>query len=263
MAYALLEYSTGCYAPDRRQGMTRDLYSLIDEHLAWQLDRTEHQRPTSSGTMFLDWDGSEAPKVTYRNSSSSISPSLTPSPPSPNPLKPLRSNSPEHIASRRGRQKPLPPLPPQMVCDDGLEVTYQPHHFSPTTQRVRSPCVAGYDPRTAFSYKYNGRVMHVHRDTPAVRNPRFSDSSAYSEYYAVDADKYVSGVPLKVVDDDDDDDGKVEGGKAKKRERVVGFVQKVLGKLDGLGVMKKLGEERRGVKMAKEKQAWVREGYVT
>ena len=43
--------------------MTNDLYSLIDDHLAWQHDA---RRPGSAGTVFVDWDGYGQPQVSYR-----------------------------------------------------------------------------------------------------------------------------------------------------------------------------------------------------
>lgn len=43
---------------------TTELNAMIDAHLAWQEDIVE--RPTSKGTLLVDWDGSGDPVVSYR-----------------------------------------------------------------------------------------------------------------------------------------------------------------------------------------------------
>lgn len=49
--------------PRSSSGPTRELNALIDAHLEWQEGRT---RPASRGTLFVDWDGSGLPVVSYR-----------------------------------------------------------------------------------------------------------------------------------------------------------------------------------------------------
>lgn len=46
------------YAIDTSSVATTELNALIDEHLAWQDNDDDARRPTSRGTLLVDWDGS-------------------------------------------------------------------------------------------------------------------------------------------------------------------------------------------------------------
>lgn len=253
---------------DRRhcgQSMTQDLYNMIDEHLAWQVDQTEQQRPTSSGTIIVDWDGYGVPKITYRKEREismeqdehfpacygerastrvpSRQDSVTSSPTTIYPATTRCTKATQHTETKGLSRKPH-----HMSYTKGLQATYHQPRSQCETPTAHGAYIAGYDPRTGFEYDYNGRIVHVHRE--ATRR-----ESRYSEYYAVDAAEYTPSAPIQVLDKD------VWGDKAeeKKRERVVRFVHKLLGKLDKVGVMAKFKAERR---QQGEERSWVQRGYV-
>ncbi|KAF1848925.1 uncharacterized protein K460DRAFT_353853 [Cucurbitaria berberidis CBS 394.84] len=267
---------------DRRQGLTRDLYGMIDEHLAWQMDQSERERPTSSGTMFVDWDGSASPKITYRNSKKldaeqpeperepHAAESHAPRPPAKSKPKPKRatqtlSRHDSLLSNQRTFRKQTAPaqtIHASSSSSDSLQITYySPPHFSKSTNTLKAAgYVAGYAPCLDATYDYNGRIVHVHRDA-ARREERFS------EYYAVDAEAYSTAAKLEVVDVDADGNGNGVGAgppieERKKRDRVVGFVEKLLHRLDRLGFMAKFRAERRHAAAAGGR-SWVEHGYVT
>lgn len=170
-----------------------DLVSQIDAYLAEQLAYSSSpSRPTSRGTMFVDWEGYGDPIVSYRH----------------------------HRPARRLCPQPL------LVADMGLEVRYQ----RPSSRHVGGVFVEGFDAETGFEYDYDGRVMHIHRDA-------LPPSPTYSDYYAIDARSYESDRQLLVVDKELPPQPHKE---RRKRGRVVTFIQKLLKKLDGMGLMKRL-----------------------
>lgn len=158
----------------------------------------------------------------YRKDSVLSSQSTKPPPPAPNdPLKAF----PHEI-----HRKPVPSKT-TITAPDGLIVTYhRPRPSSPAQTRV-----SGYDPSTTFSYNYNGHTMHMHRGST-------SRSSQCSEYYAVDAAEYSPSHPVRIADTEP-----ATFRVHKKREVVGAFVKRVLGRLEGLGVMRLFREGRRGI----------------
>ncbi|KAF2186358.1 hypothetical protein K469DRAFT_707019 [Zopfia rhizophila CBS 207.26] len=126
----------------------QDLVETIDAYIADQTARDERDRRQSRATMFVDWDGYNIPKVSYRNYDSP-----PPSPPAtPNATFRFQEEG-EH---------------------GNIRVKYQ---HRPHGERD-SICVHGYDAETGFQYDYDGRIIHIHRDIPRPY-------SANSDYYEV------------------------------------------------------------------------------
>jgi hypothetical protein len=312
-----------------RYGTTAELMAMVDEHLAWT---TQAVRPTSQGTMIVDWDGTGQPIVSYRKTepeevpaavqtrapaplrtaSQTRVPSRVPSRPAssripvqgrqdpsaykrkPLPAVPSVSDSmrelrqPSSIPSQakhsrydsvvsqaRGQStsKPLPPQPqaytqpprqpqpptqpappPQppnpnkYTTADGFTATYRPPRFSASLNAQKPGYVRGYDAPTEFEYGYDGNVLHVHRSSLSKR-------SDHSDYYAVDVEAYAPNAKLDVAVPEKM--GEKEKG---KHGSVVRFLERVLGKLEALGLMGKLRAERRASRKA---ESWKAQGYTT
>ena len=93
-----------------RYGTTAKLMAMVDDHIAWT---AQTKRPTSKGTMIVDWDGSGEPVITYRKKEPEI-----PAPvPAPAPLRtasqtrvPIQASPQAQAPSSRvpapGRQNP-------------------------------------------------------------------------------------------------------------------------------------------------------------
>jgi hypothetical protein len=134
---------------------------------------------------------------------------------------------------------------------NGSTVAYHSPRISPTTGVIRPGYVKGYDATERLEYDYDGRLVHIHRGADQCLSPR----SIRSDYYAVDVDKYSADAQPSVKDKAA---GSSPAGQGGKRNSVIRFVDKVLFKLDGMGLMKKLREER---KSDKKKQSWREAGY--
>jgi hypothetical protein len=308
---------------------TADLMAMVDEHLASWITQTDCpiDRPPSSGTMIVDWDGSGEPVISYRKKEAAEP--LVPAPgPAPRPLAPSREPSQARASTSsrvpaKGRQdpsvykrKPLPAvpsvqdsmrelhqgpqrkpstshqhperydsvlsqartplsLPPQQrtqappaprptvpsllppaapqnpnkyVTADGFSATYRLPRFSTSLNAQRPAYVRGRDASTEYEYDYDGYIVHVHRSSPSKR-------SDHSDYYAVDVESYHPQATLDVSDE-----RKKDEQVARKHGSVLRFVEKVLCKLDGLGLMGKLREERRKNSKA---ESWRGAGYYT
>ncbi|KAJ4331096.1 hypothetical protein N0V95_009948, partial [Ascochyta clinopodiicola] len=78
---------TSSAATSQAQSRMSDMYTMIDDHLAWNMSSSdlEDARPGSSGTMFLDFDTNGDMEVSYRNGVNKKLPSP------PVPAKPTRS----------------------------------------------------------------------------------------------------------------------------------------------------------------------------
>lgn len=126
--------------------------------------------------------------------------------------------------------------------------TYHPSRFSQSIGAFRPGYVKGYDKDTGIGYDYTGQVFHAHRDADTCLSP-------ISDYFDVDVDEYSPEAELHV---EDQGITALPAQEAKRRGSVVKFVEKVLFKLDGLGLMKKLRDER---KSNKKKQSWREHGY--
>ncbi|KAF2832368.1 hypothetical protein CC86DRAFT_451905 [Ophiobolus disseminans] len=122
------------------------------------------------------------------------------------------------------------------------EVQY--HHSPSSGHQIRYSAgqnlVKGYDPPTAFAYDYNGQIVHVHRDTDELRQ-----LSGHSDYIEVPAETWVPDVPVKLVGSEKAlPDVPEKQGKAV--DKVFEFVQKVLRKLDKMGIMGKFKRGKEG-----------------
>jgi hypothetical protein len=95
--------------------------------------------------------------------------------------------------------------------------------------------VEGFDEDTGFAYDYDGNCFHVHRSRPS------SVESQYSEYYQLDATAYSPTTALLVVEKD----LPALPSERRRRDKVVGFIDRVLKKLNDLGLMKKLKDDHR------------------
>ncbi|KAA8623440.1 hypothetical protein A1F94_003534 [Pyrenophora tritici-repentis] len=196
-----------------------DLSNLIDEHIAWTQGTAARPRRGSQGTMIVDWDGTGTPVVTYRN----------------------RGGDDDQVKENR-TSKPLPaPLNIKPLPDLPLTAHYHSPRFSPTTQTHHAPYVAGYDAQTHLSYDYDGRIVHVHRSSGHEHDKSAARLSAHSDYYAMDLDRYTRGIEVRVK----------EGDAKKKNGSGVGrFVEKVLDKLEGMGLLDRLRRDRKTVAVA-------------
>ncbi|KAF9698055.1 hypothetical protein EKO04_004110 [Ascochyta lentis] len=166
------------------------------------------------------------------------------------------------------------------------------HYHYPPSPTTHAPSIdsnppphaylSGYDPTSKYAYSYNGRTMHVHASPTSSRR-----GSHTSEYFQVNPSTHRCD-----DDDDDDDDGGGDGIKvlekplphlhplppgsaslpepprahAKKRRGILKFVNRLLWKLHGLGVLKELSLRQRRWGSSKgvgKAQTWVENGYVT
>jgi hypothetical protein len=139
-----------------------DLVAQIDAYLAKQLE--SKPRPTSSGTMFVDFDHHGSMQISYRNR--------------------------------------------------------------------REMHIEGYDFATHYQYDYDGSIMHLHRESSRP-------SSCCSEYYTLDAERYSPLRPFVSLGD-----GDVLSGVGRKRRRAREFIQGLLRRIEGSGLMRKFREER-------------------
>ena len=238
-----------------------DLNNMIDEHIAWTQGTPVRARRTSQETMIVDWDGTGAPVVSWRERQAfdddvdhcyeegegkgkgmldlaSYQEKPLPAPPPTGSLRcdsivsqarspktqtqMTRTSSPFIPTQQQGQQQPFTAL-------------YHPPRYSPTTQTHHPPYIAGYDAASKFSYDYDGRVVHVHRH----RDMSSTRLSAHSDYYAMDLEKYGRGVEVRLAEDE------VMTTRSKKTSSVGKFVKKVLYKLEGMGVLGRLREDRK------------------
>ena len=100
-----------------RYGAAAELSQMIDEHVAsWQFSQASDDRPTSKGTVIVDWDGSGHPAISYRRRATVVEEVLVPQL-APAPLNHKASSLGKAYAKQGRRsaaactQKPLPSLP--------------------------------------------------------------------------------------------------------------------------------------------------------
>jgi hypothetical protein len=169
----------------------------------------------------------------------------------PLPLPPQQRTQtpPAHRPTVPSQSPPATPQNPnKYVTADGFSANYRPSRFSTSLNAQRPAYVRGRDASTEYEYDYDGHIVHVHRSSPSKR-------SDHSDYYAVDVEAYHPQATLDVSDE-----RKKDEQVARKHGSVLRFVEKVLCKLDGLGLMGKLREERRKNRKA---ESWKGEGYYT
>ena len=153
-------------------------------------------------------------------------------------------------------------------------------HYHPGTKPAFPGYVSGHDPATQYTYDYDGRVVHVH-GSPTPSRPE----SRTSEYFNIPASTYnPSYNPATSTSSNPTKTEAVRNplppfpssatyaqlpdpprADAKKRRKVLVFVQKLLHKLDNLGVMKDLSSHhhQRHPRPTVAKKSWVECGYVT
>jgi hypothetical protein len=302
--------------------------AMVDDHIAWT---AQTERPTSKGTMIVDWDGTGEPVITYRKKKPEEVPAAVQAPASvplraapqaripsetlpqtqalPSSRMPVQSRQdpsaykrkplsavpsvadsmrelrqpqrkpaapPSHtrydsmVSQARGPilSKPLPPpsqsssqAPPaprqsahpaqnpnKYNTADGFIATYRPPRFSISLNTPKPGYVRGYDASCEYEYDYDRKIVHVHRSPPSKR-------SGHSDYYAVDVNDYHPDAELVVVVPET-----ASGEVKRKHGNVIRFVEKMLRRLDGFGIMWKLKAER---KASKKAEGWKGEGYYT
>ncbi|KAJ4299163.1 hypothetical protein N0V90_004407 [Kalmusia sp. IMI 367209] len=143
---------------------------------------------------------------------------------------------------------------PLIATIDGMQVRY--------SRAKDGVYVAGQDCETGFKYDYDGCVMHVHKKAS-------TRSSLLSDYYSIDAEKYTATTKLRPVSAVDVESPALPRER-KKRHKVIHFVDKVLGKLDGMGLMGSFGrwagrrKKRREYGLQSDRPpSWVAAGYMT
>ncbi|PSN72249.1 hypothetical protein BS50DRAFT_658099 [Corynespora cassiicola Philippines] len=285
------------------KNMTDDLLKQIDEHLtdtATKEQDARFQGLLRRGTMFVDWDGSGQPIISYRNSLrgetglTSVSAGHANStlqsigtiegfssnaafrvryPDGPYPDHPSKPTYQEVLSlpsyPYNGPRLPYPddqstppypddtsdlPYPDDMsdppypdsppthilkhhsendllIVDNGtLRIKYSARPSSTRLGEVDDSLhIEGFDPVTEFDYDYDGRIVHVHRQ--ARRG-----SCAVSEYWAIEAGEWGRGVEVEVF-----------GCRERVTEKIVGFIMGLMGRLEGMGVLRRLAKwNRRG-----------------
>jgi hypothetical protein len=276
----------GAGRPSEDCSMADEIVNLIDQHLAWQesFEERERGRRGSTGTLIVDWDGVGDMRVHQRSDNEhqdqhQSRANQTSQAPRQHPR--LHFQAPTHASQARFQQpQPRVQRRPQASSRSSSLSRYKattastmtsqapsrhdsflsthhhhdtqaaytsflsihrPRPFSTNNLQVHyntaTNTVHGHDPSTAFAYDYNGRIVHVHRE--AAR-----PSSQVSEYYHVPVETYRAGAELEIVD-------KALprlAEESKKREKAVRFVQKVLWRLDGLGILGKMRMERKNAR---------------
>jgi hypothetical protein len=279
----------------RPGNMANEIMSLVDEHLAWQIEaeEREQQRRGSVGTLIVDWDGTgegyafhrgeeELDRLSACEAQSRPSSSRTQS-----SSRTARRQEPAQVteSAKTGRQRhgydaptwaskaracvptqvSAPSTSPSTSRHDGSVVSTH-HHIAtqcrtPSLSRPRcdlttvnyhrnrtptlTPLSAtpththpfndisiNYTPTTniahghcstaSFAYKYNGSNLHVQRD-----------ASPTTHTFHVPIERYLASKELPAIS---------EGRKGK----VLGFVKKVMSKLDKVGVLGKMKARREG-----------------
>ncbi|KAF2260040.1 hypothetical protein CC78DRAFT_40383 [Lojkania enalia] len=200
----------------------QELIDMIDSHLALQMNQ-EPARPSSRGTMFVDWDG-HGFVVSYRNDGK------------------RKHKYPPSSSSR-------PDTPPLLVNHDSMQVKYRPDSGGSRQYRM---WIEGYDLETAIQYDYDGEILHLHRDDKRPRS-----SSRLSDYYAVDAREYETRKGVRVVDKE-----LPPTPAEKRRSKVVRLVCRLLRKIEGLGLLGKFGGQQGERENSGERRERRREGVM-
>ncbi|KAI4639262.1 hypothetical protein J4E93_009441 [Alternaria ventricosa] len=142
------------------------------------------------------------------------------------------------------------PIYEQQTCIRMINgiATYYPPRISQSTGASRPGYVEGYDEDIMAKWNFDGQQFNVHRSADQLFSP-------ISDHFDIDEDEYsqegephveeqgITALPVKQV---------------KRRSSVTKLVEKVIFKLEGLGLTKKLKKER---KSDKKKQSWRKHGY--
>ncbi|KAH7383853.1 hypothetical protein BKA66DRAFT_584319 [Pyrenochaeta sp. MPI-SDFR-AT-0127] len=225
-----LSQGAGRHSFNCRQSMTQDLYSMIDEYLAWQYAQAKHQQNASSDTVIVDWDGSGLPKITYRLEDPFLEPSMIP--------------APLHIS------KGATTIPR----------THDAAVSSPTRLKLNAMQKLKAHAKSRKVIKANKssgcvsyRPSHSSRGRHTPRPAYIGHESQYSEFYVVDAVERAPNVPNKAFNDDVLE----EKGKGKNLGRVVHCLHNLLGKLEKLEFKGKRKVERQ---QSIARRSWVGHG---
>jgi hypothetical protein len=248
-----------------RPGNTaNEIMSLVDEHLAWQIEaeEREQQRRGSVGTLIVDWDGTGEGYAFHRGEeelnrlSACEAQSRTARQQEPAQVTESaktgrqrhRYDAPTRASKARARvptQVSAPSTSPSTSRHDGSVMptlhhiatqcrtpTLTPRSATPTRTRPSNDISINYTPTTntahgycptaSFAYKYNGSNLHVQRD-----------ASPTTHTFHVPIERYLASKELPAIP---------EGTKSK----VLGFVKKVMSKLDKVGVLGKMKARREG-----------------
>ena len=116
--------------------------------------------------------------------------------------------------------------PPPLVTQ-GMHVRYD--------RSAAGMYVEGYDHESRFRYDYNGDILHLHRDSSRA-------SSAHSDYYRLDAEQYSPLRPFSLQGHRSTPS--LHSKEKRKRHRAVDFIQAVLRKIEGMGLMRRFREDR-------------------
>lgn len=170
-------------------------------------------------------------------------------------------------------------IPIEVIEPSGITV----HYHAANCQAY----VSGQDADKNYNWEYDGRVVHV-RGSPTPSRP----TSYTSEYFNIPASFYSHSTPLLSSTSPSFSEPQVAQDKlqvrheskplpplpgtlpepphqdVKKRRKTLAFVQKLLHKLDNMGVMEELSHHRyhrRSASRAEklEEKSWVKHGYVT
>jgi hypothetical protein len=248
-----------------RPGNTaNEIMSLVDEHLAWQIEaeEREQQRRGSVGTLIVDWDGTGEGYAFHRGEeelnrlSACEAQSRTARRQEPAQVTESAKtgrqrhgyDAPTRASKARARvptQVSAPSTSPSTSRHDGSVMptlhhiatqcrtpTLTPRSATPTRTRPSNDISINYTPTTntahgycptaSFAYKYNGSNLHVQRD-----------ASPTTHTFHIPIEQYLGSKELPAIP---------EGRKGK----VLGFVKKVMSKLDKVGVLGKMKARREG-----------------
>lgn len=229
-----------------------DIITHINSHLAWQdsaplpwdtrafvhefhayqahAASREMRRRGSAGTLIVDWDGEGEGQAYFRGRTEEVEAFTVPT------KEPHYSGGGEGV----GRHDSVVDQRVTRPSAESFIAAYPPARNA----------VFGHDPATRFAYGYNGDAMHVSRrplpssyiNTNSHSQTHTSPShSEVSEYFALPVESYMPGVPFRVSQNEGRDKSlpplPIKG-------KVVGFVEKVMRKLDGSGVLGQIRKKR-------------------
>jgi hypothetical protein len=247
-----------------RQSPTDEIINMLDEHLAWQIEsdslpwddrsfvsqyrayqaqaaQREARRKSSLGTLIVDGREVEVPQgqagtmtqaLNHQNTLPSEAPSRHDSV--------LASSLFTRIPSPSRKLLPSPPSPQHFTA-----------HYSHTQNIVH-----GLEPSIHYTYDYNGNIIHIHHSDTL-------QSSQVSEYFDLPVEEYVPDTPFRVTEKPLP---ALPVPLVPVKDKVVGFVKKVVQRLDSSGIwgsLRKEGQRRRKGRKKSNLETWVVRGYVT
>lgn len=154
-----------------------DLIHMIDHHLAFNLSQNDHalRSQASNGTMFVDYDGTDVPVVSYRHHTHRSAASSATIGAVEDPRRDSVFDFPSEPRSSDARSSPFGPA------------VRAPSALFRRNYGGGGVFVGGVDRAMGWEYGYDGGVVHGH------------PCSGLSEYFEVDAGAYVRGLELERV----------------------------------------------------------------